>query len=981
MSTESPAEPKPRGSSVRRQSVPKSSVPEADSGTARLIDGTLLLLFLALTFLLGVFPLKDTDFWWHLRTGDWIRAQGTVPRTDLYLFTREGTPWIDLHWLFQVGISWIFERGGIPWLNLAKCGITVAAVFLLVTTRRRDWPLWVILLAWIPALLVLGGRMYVRPETLSLLYLSVYLAILARWDGMPRLAWILPLVQVVWVNSHGLFVLGPIVLGFALVSEAISPRHRMPDRLRWWRIVLPAAGAVGLACLVNPYGITGALYPLELAGTMRNPIFSKNIAELTPIADFIKQSGIRNLPLLLHFATIGVGALSFLIPILWMVAVRIKDGSEPGRAGKSISELATDTERKANLPGSRSTKNAKKSGLSRKRDDSRDTSLSWSISPFRLLLFVAFCALSMQATRNSHQFAAVVGTVTAWNFGEWAGAMARRREARRLAGAGAKSTRARGDGGDPQVREDSRWLAARLVTLAVLALLFVAVAGGWFYELAGEGRTVGLGEEPLWYPHQAAKVVGEPGMPDRYLTFHIGHASLLEYEHGPEHKLFADARLEVLGADLFARYLGLQRELSYNQGGWESRLDTMGRPAILADHEYNALVGASLLQSTRWRCVWFDPIAAVFVHDSYSDAVRAHEVDFNARHFRFRPDAKTEPHGLAELLAASRGIRNYLSGISPARRDLSNGLIGLSYDYARRIFQIVPDSLETWKIVGQVELLRTLSEEVGPRFRMEFDPVHDLSLVRSTAALKRALEAAPGDFMSLLALSRSYKLRGMIEAERPLLERMIDLYPKNEQQAAEQLEAAKRLRAIGGARPEREPTPSWKNLSELEQAVESLLEEGRAESAAAMLEGASPMGRASWETLDRIATIRLHMGETERARSVWQAAEDVQPQPGVCSARIAVTYLADCDFESARRHFEEAIKADPELFEARYGLAVLEQDAGRAGPALQQARKAGEIAPDEIARAESRAIAAAVSRYARLIDSVSGAGASKPSSR
>ena len=48
-----------------------------------------------------------------------------------------------------------------------------------------------------------------------------------------------------------------------------------------------------------------------------------------------------------------------------------------------------------------------------------------ALSPFRLLLFVAFSWLSLQATRNTHQFAAVVGAVTAWNFGEWAAAIRR----------------------------------------------------------------------------------------------------------------------------------------------------------------------------------------------------------------------------------------------------------------------------------------------------------------------------------------------------------------------------------------------------------------------------------------------------------------------------------------------------------------------------------------------------------------------------
>ena len=184
-------------------------------------------------------------------------------------------------------------------------------------------------LAWLPALLVLSGRMYVRPETLSLLYLAVYLAVICRWDRFPLLAWLLPFVQAAWVNSQGLFVLGPVLLGFGLVDAALRRGAFAPERRRWWQIVVPACAVTGLACLLNPYGIHGAIYPLELAGTMSNPIFSRSIAELTPIPAFIKKAGFTNLPLQLHLLTMALGALSFLVPVCWLVWTRLW----PGGAG------------------------------------------------------------------------------------------------------------------------------------------------------------------------------------------------------------------------------------------------------------------------------------------------------------------------------------------------------------------------------------------------------------------------------------------------------------------------------------------------------------------------------------------------------------------------------------------------------------------------------------------------------------------------
>src|SRR3954451_20771511 len=108
-----------------------------------MLDVLLIAAFLALTFLLGAFPLKDTDFWWHLRTGDLIRQTGRVPTTDLYTFTVPDHPWTDLHWGFQVVLSLGYGKLGVVGLNLAKCAVTCLAVALLITARRRDWPVWV----------------------------------------------------------------------------------------------------------------------------------------------------------------------------------------------------------------------------------------------------------------------------------------------------------------------------------------------------------------------------------------------------------------------------------------------------------------------------------------------------------------------------------------------------------------------------------------------------------------------------------------------------------------------------------------------------------------------------------------------------------------------------------------------------------------------------------------------------------------------
>ena len=128
MSTESPPELMEKPTKNRRARVPPLEIPAQSVLAIPAGRWVLDRFLLALTFLLGAFPLKDTDFYWHFRTGDLIRQTGHVPRTDLFTFTREGVPWIDLHWIFQIAISWVYQHGGVVALNLAKCIVTCVAM-------------------------------------------------------------------------------------------------------------------------------------------------------------------------------------------------------------------------------------------------------------------------------------------------------------------------------------------------------------------------------------------------------------------------------------------------------------------------------------------------------------------------------------------------------------------------------------------------------------------------------------------------------------------------------------------------------------------------------------------------------------------------------------------------------------------------------------------------------------------------------------
>ena len=311
---------------------------------------------LALAFLFGSFPMADFDPWWHLRTGQFILQHRAVPQVDIYTYTNAGAPWIDVYWLFQVAIALLYRVGGVSALVGLKVVVGVAIVGCTLAARRPGAASWPAVLVWLPGLLVLSGRLNERPELFSLLFLAGFLLVLGRAQDQPRGLWLLPLLQLLWVNSHGFFVLGPLIV-VAYGADRLVCRVRgiaLPPRLA--RNLALAGGAVCVACFINPYGVGVFRLPLQQFHKLGAGIYRTHIGELKSISDFISLAGMKNPYLLALLFMFALGIASF----AWALAQR-------------------------------------------------------RYSLFRGLLFVGSAYLGWQATRNSALFALVAAMVTLWN--------------------------------------------------------------------------------------------------------------------------------------------------------------------------------------------------------------------------------------------------------------------------------------------------------------------------------------------------------------------------------------------------------------------------------------------------------------------------------------------------------------------------------------------------------------------------------------
>jgi hypothetical protein len=201
------------------------------------------------------------DLAYHVRAGALMVDTGHVLHTDVLAWPTAGQPWLDQNWGAQLLLYGLWRAGGFPLIVVVNALVTVAAWGLVAAAcRRRTASLRVIAGA---VLVAHASGMFIfaaRPQMFSVLLFAVELYLLEVARRRPRVLVALPLLMVLWVNLHGAFVVGLMVVGIdAAVAVA---RRNWPVAVR---LLLAGAGSV-LALLVNPWGPGALRYVADLLG-------------------------------------------------------------------------------------------------------------------------------------------------------------------------------------------------------------------------------------------------------------------------------------------------------------------------------------------------------------------------------------------------------------------------------------------------------------------------------------------------------------------------------------------------------------------------------------------------------------------------------------------------------------------------------------------------------------------------------------------
>jgi len=242
---------------------------------------------------LSYIPLFYTDIWGHVAYGKWMLEHRALPTTDPFLPLSQGMRVVDSSWLSQLFLAWAESMNGAEALSLIFAATTwltyvvLCRAFYLLSGRLSLAMLGTLLTLFI----TFGRHGIIRPEIFGSLCMAVLIWMLTRgepWRSraivfagreaddakQPWALWIgIPLLFVLWVNLHGSFLLGIVVLGCHAVGRAIevswtarNPLAILKDRwvIRWAFLTELALAA----SLLNPYGV-GLL--IETVQFGRNP--------------------------------------------------------------------------------------------------------------------------------------------------------------------------------------------------------------------------------------------------------------------------------------------------------------------------------------------------------------------------------------------------------------------------------------------------------------------------------------------------------------------------------------------------------------------------------------------------------------------------------------------------------------------------------------------------------------------------------------
>ena len=212
--------------------------------------------------------IAEPDIWCRLRNAAYILQHHSILRADIFSFTAMGVPWTNFEWLSDLIFLGAFKAHGLQGLivlySLVMLAIFAGAYYRAIRAGADCKDAAVLTTAGVCLAAV---ALAPRALLFGWLCITILLLVLDRFQKTGTALWILPPLFVLWINLHGSWIYGMVVLGLTIASGLVQGTWGQVAARRWnsteLRKLLLASAASVAALFLNPFGYKLLLVPLQ----------------------------------------------------------------------------------------------------------------------------------------------------------------------------------------------------------------------------------------------------------------------------------------------------------------------------------------------------------------------------------------------------------------------------------------------------------------------------------------------------------------------------------------------------------------------------------------------------------------------------------------------------------------------------------------------------------------------------------------------
>jgi hypothetical protein len=227
----------------------------------------------ALVLLVFIFNrpnVNDPDIWWHLNDAQQT-LHGHIPRADTFSWTARGSAWMDHEWLAEIPFYAAYKTLGLRGLyGFSFLLSSVILCLILYRSAKLTGDVKNSFVVGVYCVLLTVVSFGPRMLLFGWLYMLIMLIALDRFkEGNDKAIWVIPPIFLLWVNSHGSWMIGLAVYAIIAGAGLVQFDFGQVESRRWSGRQLKTLIIVGLLSVIvlfaNPYGYKLVTYPFDMA--------------------------------------------------------------------------------------------------------------------------------------------------------------------------------------------------------------------------------------------------------------------------------------------------------------------------------------------------------------------------------------------------------------------------------------------------------------------------------------------------------------------------------------------------------------------------------------------------------------------------------------------------------------------------------------------------------------------------------------------